>query len=97
MRHRMSTTTRRVPNSNIVGVAQDVTESSKNDHAVAAMAHDLCQLVNTAHASICSIDANGKVDEWNSKTAEITKFSKEEAFEISIYFSPPCKSQYKRF
>eukprot|EP00957_Ditylum_brightwellii_P119637 9127759-Ditylum_brightwellii.AAC.1 len=33
----------------IVGVAQDVTESTKNNCAVAAMANELHQLVNTAN------------------------------------------------
>jgi len=44
----VNATTRRDPDLHIVGVigvAQDVTESSKNDRAVAAMAHELRQLV----------------------------------------------------
>uniref|UniRef100_A0A6V2LA27 histidine kinase n=1 Tax=Ditylum brightwellii TaxID=49249 RepID=A0A6V2LA27_9STRA len=80
----VNATTRRDPDGNIVGVvgvAQDVTESSKNDRAVAAMAHELRQLVDTANAPIFGIDVNGKVNEWNNKTAEITGFSKEEAFD----------------
>ena len=51
----MNATTRRDPYNNVVGVvgvAQDVTESSKNDRAVAAMAHELRQLVDTANAPI---------------------------------------------
>eukprot|EP00957_Ditylum_brightwellii_P068662 5212283-Ditylum_brightwellii.AAC.1 len=43
----------------------DVTESSNNDCAVAAMAHELCELVDTANAPIFGIGADGKVDEWN--------------------------------
>jgi len=47
---------------------------------VAAVAHELRQLVNTANAPIFGIDANGNVNEWNVKTAEITGFTKEDAF-----------------
>jgi PAS domain S-box-containing protein len=71
----VNATTRRDPDNHIVGVvgvAQDVTESSKNDRAVAAMAHELRQLVDTANAPIFGIDVEGKVNEWNNKTAEIT-------------------------
>eukprot|EP00957_Ditylum_brightwellii_P166588 12681021-Ditylum_brightwellii.AAC.1 len=79
----VNATTRRDADSNIVGVvgvAQDVTESSKNDRAVAAMANELRQLVDTANAPIFGIDVDGNVNEWNEKTAEITGYSKEEAF-----------------
>ena len=48
--------------------------------AVAALAKELRQLVDTANAPIFGIDVNGNVNEWNDKTAEITGFSKEEAF-----------------
>ena len=80
----VNATTRRDADSNIVGVvgvAQDVTESSKNDRAIAAMAHELRQLVDTANAPIFGIDTEGNVNEWNFKTAEITGFTKEEAFD----------------
>ena len=48
--------------------------------AVAAMANELRQLVDTANAPIFGIDVLGNVNEWNDKTAEITGFSKDEAF-----------------
>ena len=51
----MNATTRRDAENNIVGVvgvAQDVTESTKNDRAVAAMARELRLLVDTANAPI---------------------------------------------
>jgi PAS domain S-box-containing protein len=79
----VNASTRRDPDYNIVGVlgvAQDVTESSKNDRAVAAMAHELRQLVDTANAPIFGIDVHGNVNEWNNKTAEITGYSGEDAF-----------------
>ena len=45
------------------------------------MANELRQLVDTANAPIFGIDVLGNVNEWNFKTAEITGFSKEEAFD----------------
>mmetsp|Transcript_55347 Transcript_55347/g.66601 ORF Transcript_55347/g.66601 Transcript_55347/m.66601 type:complete len:119 (+) Transcript_55347:90-446(+) len=80
----VNATTRRDPENNIigvVGVAQDVTESSKNDRAIKAMANELRQLVDTAHAPILGIDVNGNVNEWNNKTDNITGFTKEEALD----------------
>eukprot|EP00957_Ditylum_brightwellii_P053191 4033264-Ditylum_brightwellii.AAC.1 len=68
----------------VVGVAQDVTEAAKHDRAVAAMANELRQLVDTANAPIFGIDVYGNVNEWNNKTAEITGFTKEEAFNKSL-------------
>ena len=45
-------------------VAQDVTEAAKHDRAVAVMANELRQLVDTANAPIFGIDVDGKVNEW---------------------------------
>ena len=45
-----------------------------------AMANELRQFIDTANAPIFGIDCNGRVNEWNNKTAEITGFSKEEAY-----------------
>ena len=64
----VNATTRRDPNNSIVGVvgvAQDVTEAFKHDHAVAVMANELRQLVDTANAPIFGIDTKGTVNEWN--------------------------------
>lgn len=47
--------------------------------AVAAMALELRQLVDTANAPIFGIDVHGNVNEWNQKTAEITGYTAEEA------------------
>ena len=63
----------------MVGVAQDVTESTKNDRAMTAMARELRQLVDKANAPIFGIDVHGDVNEWNDKTVEITGFSRQEA------------------
>jgi len=68
----------------VVGVAQDVTETSKHDRAVAAMANELRQLVDTANAPIFGIDVKGNVNEWNNKTMEITGFSRKEAIGMPL-------------
>lgn len=73
---------------------QDVTESKKHDRAVAAMANELRQLVDTANAPIFGIDVNGNVNEWNEKTAEVTGFSKEAAFHkplVSTFIVPKLR------
>ena len=57
----------------VVGVAQDVTEAAQRDRAVAAMANELRQLVDTANAPIFGIDVHGLVNEWNDKTAGMYK------------------------
>jgi PAS domain S-box-containing protein len=83
----VNATTRRDAENNIVGVlavAQDVTEAAKHDRAVAAMANELRQLIDTANAPIFGIDVDGDVNEWNDKTAEITGFTKEEAFDCPL-------------
>jgi len=93
----VNATTRRDAESNIVGVvgvAQDVTEAAKHDRAVAGMANELRQLVDTANAPIFGIDVHGNVNEWNDKTAEITGFSKEEAYNkplISTFIVPSLR------
>ena len=37
-------------------------------------------MIETANAPIFGIDKGGNVNKWNNKTAEITGFAKEEAF-----------------
>jgi PAS domain S-box-containing protein len=67
----------------IVGVlffAQDVTEAAQHDRAVAAMAQELRQLLDTANAPIFGVDPSGLINEWNDQTAEITGYSADEAF-----------------
>jgi len=78
----------------VVGVAQDVTETAKRDRAVTAMANELRQLVDNANAPIFGIDVHGNVNEWNDKTAEITGYYKEEAFNrplVSTYIEPKLR------
>ena len=78
----VNVTTRRDAYNEIVGVVrvvQDVTEAFKHDRAVAAMANELRQLVDTANTPIFGIDVEGNLNEWNNKTARITRFSSNEA------------------
>jgi len=80
----LNATTRRDTDNNVVGVigvAQDVTEAVQRDKAVAGMAMELRQLIDTANAPIFGIDIDGNVNEWNRRTQEITGFSKEETFD----------------
>jgi PAS domain S-box-containing protein len=80
----VNATTRRDAENNIVGVvgvAQDVTEAVQRDRAVAGMALELRQLIDTANAPIFGIDIDGNVNEWNRRTQEITGYSKEETFD----------------
>jgi PAS domain S-box-containing protein len=95
-----ATTRRDVDNKivGVVGVAQDLTEAAKHDRAVAVMANELRQLVDTANAPIFGIDVEGNVNEWNLKTAEITGFAKDEAFGknlVSTFIVPKLRESVK--
>ena len=91
-------TSRRNVNEEIVGVvlfAQDVTEAAQHDRAVAAMARELRQLLDTANTPIFGVDTAGRVNEWNDKTAEITGFSGDEAFNqplVESFIVPDLKA-----
>lgn len=58
---------------------EDVTEAAKHDKEVASTARELRQLLDMANVSIFGIDMDGKINEWNKKTAFITGYSLEEA------------------
>lgn len=56
----VNATTRRDANydiTGVVGVAQDVTEAAQHDRAVAAMANELRQLIDTANGTYCPFDS----------------------------------------
>ena len=47
--------------------------------------------MNKSHPSVFGIDAHGNVNEWNFKTAEITGYSREEAFDkplVKTFIAP---------
>lgn len=60
-------------------LASDMTEGNAKMGTLRLEAHRLRTLIDTANAPIFGIDANGVVNEWNNKTAEITGFGKSEA------------------
>jgi PAS domain S-box-containing protein len=69
--------------SHVVGaiaVAQDVTEQAQHYRSVTGMARELQQLIDTANTLIFGVDERGYVNEWNDKTAEITGFTGDYAF-----------------
>jgi PAS domain S-box-containing protein len=83
----------------LAGVAQDVTETKKNEIAVSAMANELRQLVDTANAPIFGIDVYGRVNEWNNKTIEITGFSRDEAWNkplVADFIEPAFKDSVQQ-
>ena len=95
----VNATTRRDAENNVVGVvgvAQDVTEAVQRDRAVAGMALELRQLIDTANAPIFGIDIDGNVNEWNRRTSEITGYSKEEAFDEPLVETFIAESMQER-
>ena len=95
----VNATTRRDGENNVVGVvgvAQDVTEAVQRDRAVAGMALELRQLIDTANAPIFGIDIDGNVNEWNRRTSEITGYTKEEAFDeplVETFIAPSMQDK----
>ena len=63
----------------VVGVGQNITELALLRAEQERVADDLTRLIDTANAPIIGIDARGRVNEWNQKTAKMTGFSKAEA------------------
>jgi PAS domain S-box-containing protein len=98
----VNATTRRDTEDCVVGVvavAQDVTEAVQRDRAVAAMALELRQLIDTANAPIFGIDVNGNVNEWNRRTQEITGYTKEETFDeplVERFIAPSMRQTVQR-
>merc|ERR1712185_170997 len=62
------------------------------------VANDLARLIDTANAPIFGIDADGLVNEWNKKAAEITGYSKEEVMGRSLvkdFITPEFQASVK--
>jgi PAS domain S-box-containing protein len=62
----------------VVGVGQDITELDGYRAEMERVAEDLTLLIDTANAPIFGIDADGNVNEWNKKSAEITGYNSDE-------------------
>ncbi|CAI5742993.1 unnamed protein product [Hyaloperonospora brassicae] len=56
----------------MVGIGQDITDRI-------AQEQEYARLIEKANAPIFGVDAQGLINIWNHKTAEMTRFSKEEA------------------
>ena len=67
-----------------VGVGQDITEITKSQLELSRVASEFRILIDTANAPIFGIDADGLVNEWNKKAAEITGYPKEEVVGRSL-------------
>ena len=83
----LNATTRRNADGGIVGVVgvgQDITEIDGYRSEMERVAEDLTQLIDTANAPIFGIDAEGNVNEWNQKSAEITGFDADEVMGKSL-------------
>jgi len=59
-------------------------ERTRAEEELARVATELRQLIDTANALIFGVDANGLVNEWNQKAAEITGYSKDEVLGRSL-------------
>jgi PAS domain S-box-containing protein len=74
----------------MIGVGQDITERKQVEVEKARVAKELQTFIDTANAPIFGIDAQGLVNEWNNKAAEITGFSREEVLGkdlVEVYIS----------
>ena len=77
----LNATTRRDVSDNVVGVigvGQDITERKQAEQEKTRVARELQTFIDTANAPIFGIDAQGRINEWNNKSAEITGFSSQE-------------------
>jgi len=77
----LNATTRRDVSDNVVcviGVGQDITERKQAEQEKTRVAKELQTFIDTANAPIFGIDAQGRINEWNNKSAEITGFSSQE-------------------
>ncbi|CEG36971.1 hybrid signal transduction histidine [Plasmopara halstedii] len=61
----------------MVGIGQDITDRI-------AQEQEYARLIEKANAPIFGVDAEGKINIWNHKTAEMTQYSKEEAVGMDL-------------
>ena len=82
----------------VVGVGQDITRLSQAQAEMSQVANDLKMLIETANAPIFGIDANGLVNEWNRKAAQITGYSKNDVLGRNLvedFISPEFQASVK--
>jgi PAS domain S-box-containing protein len=83
----LNATPRRAANGTIEGVillGLNVTDRNRIEEEKARVANELQIFIDTANAPIFGIDADGLVNEWNLKAAEITGYPKEEVMGKSL-------------
>ena len=61
-----------------IAISQDITERKQVEVEKARAAQELQNFIDTANAPILGIDAQGLVNEWNNKAANITGYSRKE-------------------
>jgi PAS domain S-box-containing protein len=97
----LNATTRRDVNGYVVGmigVGQDVTERKQAELEMTRVAKELQTFIDTANAPIFGIDANGLVNEWNNKAAEITGYPKAEVMGqslVEVYITEEYRASVK--
>ena len=83
----------------MIGVGQDITERKQVEVEKTRVAQELQTFIDTANAPIFGIDAQGLVNEWNNKAAEITSFSREEVLGkdlVEVYISADFRASVRQ-
>ena len=83
----------------MLGVGQDITERKQVEVEKTRVAKELQTFIDTANAPIFGIDAQGLVNEWNNKAAEITSFSREEVLGkdlVEVYISADFRASVRQ-
>ncbi len=68
------------PVNGAIVFAHDVSEATHRDRAVAALAREFRQFIDTANTPIFGVDGEGLINEWNEKMVEITGCTQDETF-----------------
>ena len=62
----------------VIAIGQDITSIARSQRELRQVANDLEQVIDNANAPIFGVDANGLINEWNRKAAELTGYATEE-------------------
>eukprot|EP00960_Hanusia_phi_P048053 758743-Hanusia_phi.AAC.4 len=62
----------------VIAVGQDITERKKVEQEKSRVVQELQSFIDSANAPIFGIDAEGYLNEWNNKAAQITGFSRDD-------------------
>ena len=75
-----------------------MTERKQAELEMTRVAKELQTFIDTANAPIFGIDANGLVNEWNNKAAEITGYPKAEVMGrslVEVYITEEYRASVK--